>query len=103
MRFKRPVLPSVVLSMSLMLILGACMMMTGSGGTDTLGPAAFATVTAKDKKADKLPLVYCGAAAPFYWSKDDTPGTIRQAKIHNAKWKALCGSQIANSAERSGA
>lgn len=85
-----------------MLILTGCMMTTGSGEND--GPVPdVVTVSAKDKKQDRLPLVYCGASKPFYWSKDDTPESIRQAKIHNAKWRALCGPQIAIAAQRAGA
>jgi hypothetical protein len=54
---------------SVMLILQACVTMTGSGGrTD----------------------VSCAAFEPIRWSKRDTDETIRQAKEHNAAWTALC-------------
>lgn len=33
--------------------------------------------------------VACGAFEPLYWSSQDTPETIRQAKAHNAAGKAL--------------
>ncbi|MEP2707792.1 MAG: hypothetical protein ABJQ71_15190 [Roseibium sp.] len=61
--------------------------MTGSGATDTTGPIAATTLI----KGDRKPVIYCGATQPVRWSQSDTANTIRQVKIHNAKWQALCG------------
>lgn len=69
-----------------MLILTGCAMTTGSGATDKAPIAATVAV-----KGDRKPLVYCGVSKPIRWSKSDTPETIEQAKIENAKWVALCG------------
>jgi hypothetical protein len=33
---------------------------------------------------------------PIRWSKKDTDDTIRQAKEHNAAWKAICAPQRQN-------
>jgi len=33
----------------------------------------------------------CTAYGPILWSRADTEETIRQAKAHNAAWRALCG------------
>ena len=46
-----------------------------------------ATMTTSVAPTDK---VFCGAAQPIYWSKNDTDKTIAQVKEHNAAWKALC-------------
>jgi hypothetical protein len=37
--------------------------------------------------------VSCAAFQPIRWSRRDTDETIRQAKEHNAAWKALCNMQ----------
>lgn len=34
--------------------------------------------------------VACQAFKPIYWSKLDTVDTAKQAREHNAVWKALC-------------
>ena len=47
-----------------------------------------ATPTISAAPTDK---VFCGAAQPIYWSKNDTDKTIAQVKEHNAAGKALCG------------
>ena len=33
----------------------------------------------------------CRVLEPISWSSQDTPETIRQIKVHNAKLMALCG------------
>ncbi len=40
-----------------------------------------------------LPLAVpaCVVFEPIYWSAGDTDETIKQAKVHNAKWLSLCG------------
>ena len=35
----------------------------------------------------------CRVLEPISWSSQDTPETIRQIKVHNAKLMALCGKQ----------
>lgn len=85
MPFKRREMLNTLLGLSLMLILTGCTTMTGSGATDTTGPATTLI------KGDRKPVLYCGAIAPVRWSQSDTANTIRQIKIHNAKWQALCG------------
>lgn len=52
-----------------LLILPGCATTTGSVGTDS---------------------VACSAFEPIRWSKRDTEATTRQAKEHNAVWKAIC-------------
>lgn len=42
--------------------------------------------------ASVAPASFCQIAKPIYWSAEDTDETIRQAKSHNAAWKALCPS-----------
>jgi hypothetical protein len=37
--------------------------------------------------------VACSAFEPIRWSKEDTDDTIRQAKAHNAAWKAVCATR----------
>jgi hypothetical protein len=37
-------------------------------------------------------VVACSAFEPIRWSRKDTAETIRQAKEHNAAWKAICKS-----------
>ena len=48
-----------------------------------------ATMTATGGRTD----VSCAAFEPIRWSRRDTDNTIRQAKEHNAAWKALCNIQ----------
>ncbi|MEP3431769.1 MAG: hypothetical protein ABJN98_24000 [Roseibium sp.] len=87
MHFKRREMLNRLSGLSLMLILTGCETMTGSGGTDKAAPIAATTTV----KGDRKPFVYCGASGPFRWSVADTAETIKQAKIQNAKWIALCG------------
>ena len=60
---------NVLLAISTPLALTACATATGTGATK----------------------VYCGASAYIDWSVHDTDDTIKQAKKHNAKRRALCG------------
>ena len=52
-----------------LLILPGCVTTTGSAGNDAVACAAF---------------------EPIRWSANDTDETIRQAKEHNAAWRAVC-------------
>ena len=52
-----------------LLILPGCVTTTGSAGNDA---------------------VACSAFEPIRWSAKDTGETIRQAKEHNAAWRAVC-------------
>jgi len=36
---------------------------------------------------------FCVLAEPITWSQKDTPDTISQVKIHNAKWRSVCSEQ----------
>jgi hypothetical protein len=33
---------------------------------------------------------FCQVAQPIYWSRRDTPETVRQIKAHNAAWSRAC-------------
>jgi hypothetical protein len=54
--------------------------MMGSSATE--GPAGASDVTS----------VACSAFQPIAWSIHDTDATIRQVKLHNASFTALCPS-----------
>jgi hypothetical protein len=59
----------VALLLTPLLILPGCVTTTGSAGNDA---------------------VACSAFEPIHWSAKDTDDTIRQAKEHNAAWRAVC-------------
>ena len=58
-----------VLLLMPLLILPGCVTTTGSAVTDAIA---------------------CSAFEPIRWSRNDTDGTIRQVKEHNAVWATLC-------------
>lgn len=52
---------------------------------------ACATTTASVAPTEPPPKPSaCAVFSPIYWSAKDTDDTIKQAKAHNAAWKALC-------------
>lgn len=66
-----------LLTTSLFAILLVGCQTTGSGGIDGKAMAGI--------------VGFCESAEPIYWSKTDSPETVRQAKEHNAVGIALCG------------
>lgn len=51
------------------------------------------TTNSEEKVTDLVDAtrVACLVFKPFYWHANDTPGSVKQAKEHNAAGKALCG------------
>jgi hypothetical protein len=43
--------------------------------------------------ASAFSAAYCATENLVTWSPSDTPETVVQIKVHNAKYKALCGAQ----------
>ncbi|MEN0087723.1 MAG: hypothetical protein AAF737_04730 [Pseudomonadota bacterium] len=62
------------LLLMLPLTLAGCTTTTGTGGTSITGDL----------------IVACQGFEPIRWSSRDTPTTIRNAKLHNAAYDALC-------------
>jgi hypothetical protein len=60
----------LLLVMPLLLVLSGCLSLTGTGGTD---------------------LVACSVWRDVSWSSKDTPQTITEVKVNNARREGFCG------------
>jgi len=84
MTFVSPTMRARLLSVTLLASLTACATTTaGSGPTDVL-------TSLTSPKVEAVESSFCAVAKPILWSAKDTDETIRQAKAHNAVFRALC-------------
>ncbi len=74
----KPLWPRLALLMLLTPILASCGAMMASSVTSLPVAAPAPAQTA------------CTVFGPIHWAAADTDETIREAKAHNAAWKALC-------------